>query len=212
MSPESQVPARRPGRPAKRHLIVDAAKRVFLRHGYVDTSIEMIAAEAGTSKQTIYNHFEGKEQLFAAVVQAVQQSAVAASETAFTGEFESTGDIDRDLRAVFRLIVRLNLSGDVAAFRRLVFIEQMRHPELMEKWTQARPAFELSLREEVEQQVRLGVLDVDNLDLAVHQLIMLVFNEAISQSRYGLRELSGEEIATIIDDGVDMWLRCYRSR
>ncbi|MEV6863507.1 TetR/AcrR family transcriptional regulator [Streptosporangium subroseum] len=212
MSPESQVPARRPGRPAKRHLIVDAAKRVFLRHGYVDTSIEMIAAEAGVSKQTIYNHFEGKEQLFAAVVQAVQQGVIAASGAAFAGEFESTGDVDRDLRAVFRLIVRLNLSGDVAAFRRLVFIEQMRHPELMEKWTQARPAFELSLRQEVEQQVRLGVLDVDNLDLAVHQLIMLVFNEVISQSRYGLRELPDEEITMIIDDGVTMWLRCYRAR
>jgi AcrR family transcriptional regulator len=206
------VPARRPGRPAKRHLIVDAAKRVFLRHGYVDASIEMIATEAGASKQTIYNHFEGKEQLFAAVVQAVQQDAVAASEAAFAEEFEGTGDIDRDLRAVFRLMVRLNLRGDVAAFRRLVTIEQMRHPELMEKWTQVRPAFELSLRREVEQQVRLGVLDVDNLDLAVRQLIMLVFNEAIGQSRYGLRELSDAEIGTIVDDGVDMWLRCYRTR
>jgi AcrR family transcriptional regulator len=206
------VVARRPGRPAKRHLIVDAAKRVFLRHGYVDASIEVIATEAGVSKQTIYNHFEGKEQLFAAVVQAVQQGVVAASEALFAEEFEDTGDIDRDLRTAFRLIVRLNLRGDVAAFRRLVIIEQMRQPELMEKWTQARPAFELSIRREIEQQARLGVLEVDNLDLAVRQLIMLVFNEAIGQSRYGLRELSDAEIATIVDDGVDMWLRCYRTR
>ncbi|MFC7645075.1 TetR/AcrR family transcriptional regulator [Streptosporangium lutulentum] len=193
-------------------MIVDAAKRVFLRHGYADTSIEVIAAEAGVSKQTIYNHFEGKEQLFAAVVQMVQQGVVEDSEAVFAEKFEDTGDIDQDLRTVFRLMVRLNLGGDVAAFRRLVVIEQMRQPELMEKWTQARPAFELSIRQEVEQQVRLGVLDVDNLDLAVRQLIVLVLNEAIDRSRYGLCELSDAEVAAIVDDGVTMWLRCYRAR
>jgi AcrR family transcriptional regulator len=207
-----QVADRRPGRPAKRPAIVGAARRVFLRHGYADTSIEMIAAEAGVSKQTIYNHFGGKEQLFRGAIQAVQETAVADSAARFAGQFEETGDIDRDLRAAVRLTAQLILRGDVAAFRRLVITEQLRHPELMEEWTQAAPALELFFAREIERQAGLGTVEVADPGLAARQLIMLVFNEAVSQSRYGLRPLSDAELGTIVDDGVDMWLRCYRTR
>ncbi|GGO60435.1 TetR/AcrR family transcriptional regulator [Nonomuraea cavernae] len=211
MSPESQPAARRRGRPAKRQLIVDAARRVFLRHGYTDTSIEMIAAEAEASKQTIYNHFEGKEQLFAAVVRAVQQSVMTDSETLFAARFTETGDVEQDLRAAFRLMTELNLSGDVAAFRRLVTIEQLRHPELMREWTQPRPAFESFVAAEIRRQTACGALDVPDSALAARQLITLILNEAINQSRYGLRILTEAEIGRIVDDGVDFWLRAYRA-
>jgi AcrR family transcriptional regulator len=45
------------------------ARGVFGREGYAQTTIEAIAAEAGVSTRTIYNHFESKEQLFAAILQ-----------------------------------------------------------------------------------------------------------------------------------------------
>lgn len=212
MSPESQGATRRPGRPAKRQVIVDTARRVFLLHGYAHASIDEIAAEAGVSKQTIYNHFEGKEELFAAVVREVQHSVSTSMAGLPTGRFTATGDFDRDLRTAFRQMTRLNLSGDVAAFRRLVIGEEMHHPELMGTWRQVRPAFELILVGEIERQTGLGVVEVDRPDLAARQLIMLILNEAIDRSRHGLRELSDEEIGTIVDDGVDMWMRCYRTR
>jgi AcrR family transcriptional regulator len=212
VSLENQADGRRPGRPAKRQLIVDAATRVFLRHGYSDTTLEAIAAEADTSKQTIYNHFEGKEQLFAAALQAVQQNVTADAGDLFTQNFTPTGDLDQDLRLAFRLMAQLMLSGDVAAFRRLILIEQLRHPELMDEWRQPRPGFELSFAGEIERQVALGTLEVKDPVLAAHQLITLVFSEALTQSRYGLRPLSDARIAEIVDDGVDMWLRSYRAR
>lgn len=212
MSPENQAAVRGPGRPAKRDLIVAAATSVFLRRGYADTTIEAIAAEADTSKQTIYNHFEGKQQLFAAAIQAVQQSVAADSRALFAENFAETGDLGQDLRAAFRLITALIVRGDVAAFRRLVITEQIRHPELMQEWQQPRPGFELSFAREVERQAALGAIDADDPALAARQLITLVFSEAVSQSRYGLRPLTDTEIGAIVDDGVTMWLRCYRTR
>jgi AcrR family transcriptional regulator len=191
---------------------VDAARQVFLRHGYADTSIEMIAAEAGVSKQTIYNHFGGKEQLFRGAIQAVQETAVAAAVAEFAGQFAETGDIDRDLRAAVRLIAQAIMRGDVAAFRRLVITEQLRHPELMEEWTQAAPGLERFLARQIKQQASRGTVEVDDPGLAARQLMMLVFNEAVSQSRYGLRPLSDAELTTIVNDGVGMWLRAYRTR
>jgi len=62
-----------PGRPkdlTKRKAILEAAKRLFPRHGYDGISMDSIAAEAGVSKLTVYSHFKDKDALFAAAVKA----------------------------------------------------------------------------------------------------------------------------------------------
>ena len=46
-------------------LILDAARRLFLEHGYAVTSMDVVAQLAGVSKATVYARFESKEQLFA---------------------------------------------------------------------------------------------------------------------------------------------------
>lgn len=51
----------------RRERLLDAASRVFARHGYAQASMDEIAAEAGIGKPTIYRYFEGKAALFTAV-------------------------------------------------------------------------------------------------------------------------------------------------
>ncbi|QIL90021.1 TetR/AcrR family transcriptional regulator [Microbulbifer harenosus] len=61
------------GRPkdlAKRQAILDAAKHLFLTHGFTGTSMDAVASEAGVSKLTVYNHFSDKETLFTAAIEA----------------------------------------------------------------------------------------------------------------------------------------------
>lgn len=60
----------RPKDPAKRQAILDAAKALFVRNGYVSTSMDAVATEAGVSKLTVYSHFNDKETLFTAAVVA----------------------------------------------------------------------------------------------------------------------------------------------
>ncbi|WP_137885084.1 TetR/AcrR family transcriptional regulator [Pseudomonas sp. 2FE] len=67
------LPASGPGRPkdpAKRQAILEAAKTLFLRHGYDGSSMDAIATEAGVSKLTVYSHFTDKETLFSAAVKS----------------------------------------------------------------------------------------------------------------------------------------------
>src|ERR1700722_12921271 len=52
----------------KRAAILGAATAVFLRNGYVGTSMDEIAALAAVSKQTVYKHFADKESLFSEIV------------------------------------------------------------------------------------------------------------------------------------------------
>ncbi|MGO9604572.1 MAG: TetR/AcrR family transcriptional regulator [Candidatus Binataceae bacterium] len=65
--------AGRPSRTAaaKAPQILDVALDVFTLHGYQTASMDMIAAQASMSKQTLYRYFGSKEQLFVHVVQAL---------------------------------------------------------------------------------------------------------------------------------------------
>ena len=54
----------------KRTAIVDAARHAFLEKGYASTSMDRIAAAAGVSVKTLYRHFDNKDDLFSAVMQA----------------------------------------------------------------------------------------------------------------------------------------------
>jgi len=54
----------------KRALIVDAALKAFLEAGYAEASVNRIAAAAGVSIKTLYRHYESKDDLFSAVMQA----------------------------------------------------------------------------------------------------------------------------------------------
>src|SRR5260221_4658252 len=54
----------------KRGAIVEAARQAFLQNGYAQTSMERIAETAGVSIKTVYRHFENKDDLFSAVMQA----------------------------------------------------------------------------------------------------------------------------------------------
>jgi TetR/AcrR family transcriptional repressor of mexJK operon len=208
------------GRLDKRNAIVAAAKRVFLRDGYTEASVDDIAAEAGVSKQTIYNHFGTKEHLFLTVIRMAQAGADAEASSEVEAEAGLTlledflgesDDLDRDLRMFAQRSVRLALREDIVALRRVVMAEAARHPELRDEWARKRPELELELERAIERQVGRGALDVPDASLAAHQLLHLLIVEALVRSLFRGRTLPDAEIDEIVDSGVTMWLRCYRA-
>jgi AcrR family transcriptional regulator len=65
--------ARRPGRVRmtsvqRREQLIDVSRSLFASRGYEGTSVEEIAAKAQVSKPVVYEHFGGKEGLYAVVV------------------------------------------------------------------------------------------------------------------------------------------------
>ncbi|MUL84376.1 MULTISPECIES: TetR/AcrR family transcriptional regulator [unclassified Mycolicibacterium] len=56
-----------------RDALVKAARKVFERDGYLDARLSDISAEAGFAIGTFYFHFENKEQIFAAVIEAARR-------------------------------------------------------------------------------------------------------------------------------------------
>ncbi|HEY0947352.1 MAG TPA: TetR/AcrR family transcriptional regulator [Opitutaceae bacterium] len=54
---------------SKRDQLVETAWRLFYRDGYRAVGIDLILAEAGVAKMTLYNHFASKEDLIVAVLE-----------------------------------------------------------------------------------------------------------------------------------------------
>ena len=52
----------------RRHQLIDVARSLFAERGYEGTAIEEVAQRAGVSKPVVYEHFGGKEGLYAVVV------------------------------------------------------------------------------------------------------------------------------------------------
>ncbi|HTQ13152.1 MAG TPA: helix-turn-helix domain-containing protein [Rhizomicrobium sp.] len=69
---------------ARREEILDAAMRVFGRYGYRKTSMEDLAAAAAISKQGLYLHFVGKEDVFLAALRKYLDDALAGVDAALT--------------------------------------------------------------------------------------------------------------------------------
>jgi AcrR family transcriptional regulator len=62
---------------ATRRAVLDAAKSLFGRRGYAQTSVDEIADAARVTKGAVYHHFAGKEALFRAVYAEVETGAQA---------------------------------------------------------------------------------------------------------------------------------------
>ena len=60
-------------RQERRTNIIRAARNVFLRHGYRKTALEDVARAASVGKATLYHYFDGKDDLFGAVVSEMFQ-------------------------------------------------------------------------------------------------------------------------------------------
>jgi AcrR family transcriptional regulator len=90
-----------------RSLVLAAARRVFLAHGYHGASLEQIAEEAGFSKGVVYSQFESKADLFLALLE--QRIEERASENAQLVEHLAARDqltTDRGLMALAEHVTR----------------------------------------------------------------------------------------------------------
>ncbi|MGO9156090.1 TetR/AcrR family transcriptional regulator [Mycobacterium sp.] len=108
-------PTRRMPRAQRREQILAAATRAFSRGGFTNTSLDLIAGEAGVTPVILYRHFASKADLYRAVL-----------ETANTRLGEATGADDFDDASIPALIRAATADPD--AFR-LLFRYAAREPE-----------------------------------------------------------------------------------
>ena len=70
----------------RREQLLGVGRTLFAERGYDGTSVEEIASRAGVSKPVVYEHFGGKEGLYAVVVDREVQHLMDAFAAALSGE------------------------------------------------------------------------------------------------------------------------------
>ncbi|MFI8849867.1 TetR/AcrR family transcriptional regulator [Streptomyces sp. 891-h] len=191
----------------KRAAIVRAAREQFLQHGF-GVSVDQVAAEAGVSKVTVYNHFGSKEELFIEVVNDALEQALGETAQAM-GRLQEHTDIREVLTATGRRWVEGIAQDDILALRALIAAEARRFPQLGRAWREQGPD---RFAEPLGAALRdCEDLEIPDMDVAIIQFYALVLYPHIVHSAYGQR-LDAALTERLIDSGVDMFLTHYRKR
>jgi AcrR family transcriptional regulator len=193
----------------KREAIITAARALFLRDGF-DVSVDQIAAEAGVSKVTVYNHFGSKQALFVEVVKDAMDAPLGDT---LVGAVDGLAEGD-DLRtaitdAARAWVRRIRSDPDVLALRNLVAREAHRVPELHAVWRESGPQLHHPAASgALAELAATGRLTIPDPEVAVLQLYALLVFPHLVFSAYGT-ELDDALAERLTTTGVDMFLAYY---
>ena len=195
---------------AKRLSVLEAAASVFCREGFGGANIDMIAAEAGVSRQTIYNHHGDKKSLFLAVVRDINERVNAGIFATLATFPDHPSDLEAELTA---FAVRLNrnciCNRDGKFLRRLIEREGERYPELFAEWREQGPGKTWSaLAARFARLAHAGRLSVDDPDLAARQFLALV-NADVQVPQLLGDPLDEAALARAAGNAVRTFLRAY---
>lgn len=149
----------------KSEAILDAASGVMSERG-LGATMEEIARRAGVSKQTVYNHFGGREEIVRAL--AERRSSTVAAPLALPGAAE---DPETALYGFARSLLETVASEGHAQTMRLTILSAAEHPELARIVHDAGPqASRRRLAEFLAEEHAAGRLEVDDPQLAAEFL------------------------------------------
>jgi TetR/AcrR family transcriptional repressor of mexJK operon len=194
----------------KRVAILEAASEVFLRNGYVGSSMDEVAAAAAVSKQTVYKHFADKETLFRELIKAT----VHATSDHMNDDVTVVGDrpLSVELRAFARHLLHGIMQPHVLQLRRLVIGEAARFPELGRTFYLGGISKTVDmLARDFDRLAEQGVLHLHDARLAAEHFNWLVVSVPLNRAMllgddYGM---STDDLDRFADAGVDTFLAAY---
>jgi TetR/AcrR family transcriptional repressor of mexJK operon len=196
----------------KHRLIAEAATELFLRKGYLGTSMDDVAAEAAVSKQTVYKHFSDKDQLFAEIVLATTDQVEGLVRMVSTA-IETTTDLRADLGELARQFLSTLMRPKLLRLRRLVITTADQFPEIGRSWYEQ--GFERALATLATQFGLLserGLLRAENPLLAAHHFVGLLLWIPINRAMFTGDETSNEnELNSYAEAATETFMRAYGS-
>lgn len=211
MSVSRQVSSEDPRVVRSRAAAIDAARTLFLRHGYMGTTMDDIASTAGLSKRTIYNIYADKAALFTEMVDEVIAYAEQFARGLSDELAERTAkNLASGLHDVGRKLALAILRPDVIALRRLLIGESRAFPELAERYFDRAPG--LILRTLASHFGRLsddGLLTIEDGRRAAEHFAYLVAGAPLDRALLVGTIPSKQRLIACARDGVEAFLVRY---
>ena len=191
--------------PGKREAILDAATRAFFQTGFAATAIEQVAADAGVSKVTIYNHFGDKRGLFVAAVETEceklrDQFAVAP---------DMRGSLRDRLTAIGEAMVSFLSRPEMVQFERRIAAETEHDPAIGAAFLASGPhRMKAAFAGLMRAMVDAGEVRIDDVDLAVEQFASMCKGMGDLERRFGHAGNATRDRERI-EGAVEVFCRAY---
>ena len=167
---------------AKHQAILEAAKEIFLRAGYLGTNMDEVAVRSGVSKQTVYKHFGSKEALFVDLVTAMTTAAGDRVRDHQTIP-DHTAEVAPHLEAYAERQLTVVLDPRLLQLRRLVIGEVERFPDLARTLHAHGPRRAIeALADLFRDLTQRGLLAVEDPLVAASQFNWLVMGEPLNNA------------------------------
>ncbi len=169
--------------------LLDIATTLFMERGFDGTSMDAVAEAAGVSKPTVYNRYQDKRDLFAAVLRSRIKHWLAPLSAAAESHVGATGvlSIDETLHLLSREILTHSITPDTAMLQRVVAAQAVHFPELAklaheEGWLRAVRAVAALLH----YFAKKGQINVDNPEVAADLFLNLVLGHSRRLALFGI--------------------------
>ncbi|WP_412749405.1 TetR/AcrR family transcriptional regulator [Krasilnikovia sp. M28-CT-15] len=203
---------RRPaGQPDKRRAIVAGALALFARDGYTRAGLDAIAAEAGVSNRTIYNHFTDKAELFQTVIRESTQRVADTMVDIIDRHLSKIVDLESDLidfGLAWLGVLTSELAPHFALIRQINAEREHIPPAALLLWQQTGPGrtrHELALR--LRRIAERGDLAIDDPDRAAGHLMLLISADNLTDPD-ALHDRA--EVTAMVAAGVRTFLHGYQ--
>ena len=197
------------GRPSKaRPNIILAAREQFLEHG-LDVSLDKIAIKAGTTRQTLYNHFPTKTALLIEIFEN------------FKAEMETPFDEKNNLNEIMmleQLLIQIGqtvqnhfYNTNVIRLQRLMIIALVEMPEILEQVQQRTyGSIKKSMINILESANNAGIIKISNSEAAAKAFLGAVMGYAYPATLLGGAVPTSEELQQLNEEACRTFLSAWQ--
>lgn len=191
---------------SKGQQILTTATKLFTKQGYSATSMDVIAKEAGVSKQTVYSHYGSKDELFAESIKSkcdsYQMIDYMLAETASPTEI---------LLVLAKRFLAMITSKEALAVHKICAFESNAYPQLSELFYQEGPerlTDEVTkLMKKLHDDKKLHIVDPK---YAAIQFLNLAKGEVWMRIEFNTKkQIEPAEIEDYLESSVDMFVKAY---
>lgn len=188
-------------------LILSAARKLFIDHGYDDTSLEMILTESGGSRRSIYSEFGNKEGLLLAVIKSQ-----VAMQSKTLSNIDYSQPPEQALTAICESFIEGMISAEMISFFLLINSLTPKIPEVGMLVYENGPLIgHLPIVEYFEYLQAQDILTINDKEFAAHTLIDMAKTSLHLKAILAPSiTITKEEINTQAKKSVQLFLRAYR--
>lgn len=191
----------------KRAEIINGAEDIFIKMGYKDASMDMIADKAGISKKTVYNHFQSKDNLFEIIVDGL----IEQQQNMKTIKYDSNKSLEEQLLVFAESEISLIDSPKKLELSRFLTLTFLNDLELQRRIVSKYPPMYNTLIAWLKEASEDNRIETDNLFMAARVFYALVIG-TITWPVLFTNGLDRKSTNTMLDEIIVVFLSRYGVR